>query len=563
MSSATATALETNELLELIFRHVSPAPWDELEDPTGDRPTWHHAMEGPRRDLYRLALCCRAFRQPALRCLWVGMNTLVPLMRLLPDLVVIEREYYFHGTIQSDSRFCHYANYIRLLDICVQEGPEELGPSFTPQVFAVICKQLQGEESMLKSLNKLYICVPSDPEISNYKELSALPAILSPSIDAITLTGNGLADPLFMKHYLPLIVQGAKFLKYLRVADTQSGGPFGKSVIDALLKLPNLRTLELDMETTIDAHPKNLLDVTRALPELTNLKLKVHFSEHCTDGGPWVSDRDCIAQLPHLKNLKSISLHTKLTERQGICGCLPIYLLREAEHLTVSRWTAENDVLSEVECYEALAQSLSRYAPGLKTLRIEAMSGYEAYMDSQSIDLLIRTIPLSELDIYDMIALYGDQGLEPIFNTAFATSANASNLKTLRLPAASSSRHLSVTDLVKVARYAVNLEHLSLCFMPGTQEGVIRNALDVEKERREPSRSALRTLGIAEDYRLIRFRAVDAIECNDLAELLDLLFPALETILRYDIERAMPIDWLSIDHVRRLHQANRRQGQSK
>ncbi|KAJ3501293.1 hypothetical protein NMY22_g18978 [Coprinellus aureogranulatus] len=181
MSSATATVLVTNELLGLIFRHISPAPWDELEDPTGNRPTWPQAMEGPRKDLYSLALCCKAFTEPALRCLWAGLNSLVPLIKLLPDLELIEGEYYFHGTIESDSRFCHVSNYIRLLDISVRDGlqEEELRPSVSPQVFAVICRQLQGEQ-MLMFLNKLYIYVPPNAESSDYKELSALPAITIP-----------------------------------------------------------------------------------------------------------------------------------------------------------------------------------------------------------------------------------------------------------------------------------------------------------------------------------------------------------------------------------------------
>lgn len=69
--------LFNSDILSLIFAH-----FDLVEDPMVYR-----------KSLYWAALTCKAFTEPALDVLWRSMNSLIPLLKLLPKLFLIEDEY--------------------------------------------------------------------------------------------------------------------------------------------------------------------------------------------------------------------------------------------------------------------------------------------------------------------------------------------------------------------------------------------------------------------------------------------------------------------------------------
>ncbi|KAF5344581.1 hypothetical protein D9758_013893 [Tetrapyrgos nigripes] len=68
-----------------------------------------------QRNLLSCALSCRAFRELALRALWYTMNTLMPLLRLLPNFRLIDGIYVLDGDFDEASleRFDFYATMVK------------------------------------------------------------------------------------------------------------------------------------------------------------------------------------------------------------------------------------------------------------------------------------------------------------------------------------------------------------------------------------------------------------------------------------------------------------------
>jgi len=61
------------------------------------------------------ALSCRAFSRPALNALWRTLDSLLPLLKLLPSLKLVDHVYVVRGTIQEDdwTRFDSYARRVK------------------------------------------------------------------------------------------------------------------------------------------------------------------------------------------------------------------------------------------------------------------------------------------------------------------------------------------------------------------------------------------------------------------------------------------------------------------
>lgn len=83
LHSAAHAVLRNQELLTNIFRHL---PWDPHALPK-------NALREGRIELRNLALTCKAFKDPALNLLWMYLESLLPLVKVLPNLHTLDNAY--------------------------------------------------------------------------------------------------------------------------------------------------------------------------------------------------------------------------------------------------------------------------------------------------------------------------------------------------------------------------------------------------------------------------------------------------------------------------------------
>jgi hypothetical protein len=73
--------LDSPELLGRIFANFNPK---------SDQPLLHHVPSQPlQQHLLWAALTCKTFLEPALDVLWRSMNSLIPLLKLLPSFQLV------------------------------------------------------------------------------------------------------------------------------------------------------------------------------------------------------------------------------------------------------------------------------------------------------------------------------------------------------------------------------------------------------------------------------------------------------------------------------------------
>ncbi|KAF5344609.1 hypothetical protein D9758_013892 [Tetrapyrgos nigripes] len=99
------------ELLELVFDHLD----EKTRVPFGSSAFDSEDLALCNQSLFSCALSCRAFSVPALRALWYTVDTLLPLLRLLPNLQLINNTYVLTGVPDETSlnRFDFYASMIK------------------------------------------------------------------------------------------------------------------------------------------------------------------------------------------------------------------------------------------------------------------------------------------------------------------------------------------------------------------------------------------------------------------------------------------------------------------
>lgn len=82
--SPHSLALVDQDLLALIFSSLLP------DDPT---TLPREEVVARRKHLRDAALVCKAFKDPALDRLWTYLDSLLPLIKLLPNLTVLNKQY--------------------------------------------------------------------------------------------------------------------------------------------------------------------------------------------------------------------------------------------------------------------------------------------------------------------------------------------------------------------------------------------------------------------------------------------------------------------------------------
>ncbi|KIK77603.1 hypothetical protein PAXRUDRAFT_834947 [Paxillus rubicundulus Ve08.2h10] len=189
MSKRTAKILITpmhrcllvNEIVCLIFEFIKE--WDEYPPQDGESK-WSHT-EG-KRTLASLARTCRTFKEPALDALWMKLDSLDPLIRVLPRRMWAKRRWPL--AVQTFVREKHWLTFNRYAKrVKFLNGPcWQLLPCVQHSVISALAKFPEASLPLLPNLSEL---VWSECKMSNIIEpgVSLLKYFAGPGVTNVSL----------------------------------------------------------------------------------------------------------------------------------------------------------------------------------------------------------------------------------------------------------------------------------------------------------------------------------------------------------------------------------------
>lgn len=499
-----------------------------------------------RMQLRDAALACKAFKGPALACLWTYLDSLIPLVKVLPNVQLVGNTYSFHGHIPDDCALREFARHIRVIDLrATPLTPERTAPTVSPHVYVLMAKELEGKP-LFPALRKVYVQAQAD--LTN--ELAALPLIFAPSVESVTFSGSSIGQPFFASYCFPLAVKEMGSLKHLALKHETLDVP--ASVINAIGELQTLETLDIQLPGSSQITPDSLVKVGQKLKTLTDLTLDIHFPGHRV-----AEQAFSVAQghgiFPGLRTARVFSRDT-----HGPCSCIPPSILSRATTLAIVISAPVVDVNHFASYVEAMKTS-----PSIKSLELISGGNFGPIV----IDDLEHLLPFFGPELALQSLKFGDMYLSTKPDIAFpflqlcrqlsTLSETPWSIRSLTLPAFSTPipdtffQRSSVNIFPIIAKY-FNLESLSLSVTSTAKQA--SELLDFERSRKRP-KSKLRYLTIRDCRGSAAFTAQ---EYDDIAQLLDLCFPNLESMKPYadsDIEEAYwKQHWWFIERLRKMYQ---------
>ncbi|KAF6754258.1 hypothetical protein DFP72DRAFT_899780 [Ephemerocybe angulata] len=539
MAAPRVAVLSNYELLTSIFCCL--LPWDPAS-------MGREEVRTGRMQLRDAALACKAFRGPALACLWTYLDSLIPLVKVLPNVQLVGNTYSFHGHIPDDCALRKYARHIRVIDLrATLLAPQGTAPTVSPHVYVLMAKELEGKP-LFPALRKVYVQAQAD--LTN--ELAALPLIFAPSVESLTFSGPSIEQAFFESYCFPLAVKEMGSLKHLALKHETLDVP--ASVINAIGELQTLETLDIQLPGSSQIPPDSLIRIGRKLKMLTDLTLDVHFPGHRV-----VEQAFSVAQghdiFPVLKTARVFSRDT-----HGPCSCIPPSILSRATTLAIVIPAPVRDANHFASYVKAMKAS-----PSIKNL--DLLSG--GNRGPVIIDDLDAILPFLGPDLALQSLKFGNMYLSrrPDMTDPFlqlckqrsALSKIPSSLRSLTLPAFSTPGptrffQRSSIEIFPVLAICLNLESLSLSVTSTPEQA--SKSLNSQRNLKQPKRlSKLRYLAIRDCRESATFTAQ---EYDDIAQLLDLCFPILETMKPYvdsDIEEAYWKEhWWFIERLRKMYQ---------
>lgn len=213
------------------------------------------ASQRNKRTLARLAICCKAFLEPALDHLWRRLDSLFPLLKLLHGFKSSDGIYVLRGIVTPDnwSRFDWYARRVKTL--CYTGNP--LGQAVAKHVYFRVSQfhstpllpsiqHLQFRHSIQNDFLTLGVCL-----------------FLSPSLQSVEFDGIK-SDKLCGTFFDALICESAPLQSV-----TLRGQGLSKDTLDLAIRFQGIRSLEID-GSFIDV---DWLKEAGALPSLLHLNL--------------------------------------------------------------------------------------------------------------------------------------------------------------------------------------------------------------------------------------------------------------------------------------------------
>lgn len=221
------------------------------------------------------------------------------------------------------------------------------------------------------------------------------------------------------------------------------------------------------------------------------------------------------------------------------------------------------DNISSTDYFKTLAETLGKI-PSLKRIDLTETAGQVCAVSCLDALTPLLRLPLVEFRVNLTNVNWGTDAITPLVNSAFAFRVAGSTLRSLSLPGKSTSSYsASLWCLSYTAEKAPSLEELSLGLQSNPNSGssgwgrprftTIQGLLAHWKVA-PPSKSQLRYLAISEQKNLSHFNAQ---QYNDIAQLLDLMFPRLVSVGPYsEVDRTAPYwkdHWWFIEHLRKMY----------
>lgn len=558
-----AAVLRNPELVTRILREFDP--WDLKTRPEDEK-------KKRKRQLRNLALVCKGFRAPALDILWACVESLYQLVTLLPG---IQHGYngdplymYHSSSISKTSSFRRYASRVRRLDL----KPPKFGKGMAPHLWVLIGGDLQGR-LLFPNVKILSMEISTGTEA---KEVFAvLPLLFTPVITTVNFSGHGLTCGLFANYCLPLLAHRCPSLEDLTF---QAVGQY--TGLNAVGGMRNLKSLNLGwMRENSGLKSQFLVDILRPLKNLTTLTLDVHFKSH-RDISDLYTCSPGVLGLSHIK-LETLSVTSRATDgvdTDSLCACVPLFLLRTTS--TMVNLTLHDTRVVHPCFFDSLVKVLSQNS-GLKKLRIMG-TGTSLVTNLKALQRLTQvSVKELELDIRLVDPTARDYSLTQFIKTETVTtragrvSANPSiphplTLRTLSIPVSEAPEQSDVKGatwgcLKCVAFDGPALEHLTVGLdatfatnIPDQNAKMVDWLTTLQKGPK--STSKLKSLSIFDPKDSIAGMTMQ--EGNVLAQVLDFLFPSLETISPYckdHMDRPYWKDhWALLEALRKMCQIRRR-----
>jgi hypothetical protein len=213
--------------------------------------------------------------------------------------------------------------------------------------------------------------------------------------------------------------------------------------------------------------------------------------------------------------------------------------------------------------FKTLAETLEKI-PSLKRIDLTETAGQVCTVSRAAALTPLLRLPLVEFRVDFTNVNWNQDAVTPLINSAFTHRPPASTLLSLGLPWKSTGSYSSsLWCLSYTAEKAPGLKELSLGLQSNSNSstsGWTRprfatiQSLLAHWKAASPSKSQLRYLAISEQKQLSQFNAE---QYNDIAQLLDLMFPSLVSVGPYsEADRTAPYwkdHWWFIEHLRKMY----------
>ncbi|TFK75509.1 hypothetical protein BDN72DRAFT_441592 [Pluteus cervinus] len=251
-------ALNNDDILRQILGHLAVG-LEPTQTPIDDL---HEKIKSSRKCIYNAVLVSRAFAPPALDLLWQVMDSIKPLIELLPVVVYNDQSdtnrysiaYESQNLEQSVKHFTRRAEKVQVFYYFPQEASNT---DFNWEFFHALKSHPAIPSPLLPNLHTLH--VSSLSEDSNH---SVLFHILSTSLRFVRVSTWAEAAPDYIRTFITCLLTQARDLHHLKVDEPDE---IPKGVQDQLFSFRQLRTLHL---TSLN---RSIFWPICALDELSNL----------------------------------------------------------------------------------------------------------------------------------------------------------------------------------------------------------------------------------------------------------------------------------------------------
>ncbi|KIM37188.1 hypothetical protein M413DRAFT_448685 [Hebeloma cylindrosporum] len=292
LASPTTDVLRNADLLGLIFSHLYIHSLEYLS--SSSLHTIRQLLAG-RQSLLRAGLTCKAFFGPAMSRLWYEMDSLLPLLLVIPLITQEGGEYTSTSLVKEGDlhRFKFYASQIRSLYL------SSFLDTVSTHIYMAIAAALQ-DKTLFPALTHVQILSLDEISNENFLFLHLIaPSPLSRLEICDVMESNGIRVTSFMDDMCRLHRPHSEHLHPLYALKLE--GSFLPSIGDLLQNFTRLTNLSFELTAST---LRETLEISSSLSSLFDFKLEVpEESESWTLRNP-VSREFKLYTFPALRNLE-------------------------------------------------------------------------------------------------------------------------------------------------------------------------------------------------------------------------------------------------------------------